>query len=198
MQSSRWYNWFENNSISRRVQTFCKCNSFDETIDLNSLSISRRKWRSMITNKWSNHDQIIQQNVFESQSISQSSNWWYNWEQQSCQYQMSWRVQRWILCRCNLFNWYNWHEQSCRHSCHDFVLLTVKSLRRMKSWIVSKTSSKIAVRSNWTLNIMNVNVRWSVKKSRRFSKSDIFHAIATMTFFAFKILFSFKQLIDFE
>ena len=38
----------------------------------------------------------------------------------------------------------------------NFVLLTVKNLRRMKSWTVSETSSETAVRSNWALSIVNV------------------------------------------
>ena len=38
----------------------------------------------------------------------------------------------------------------------------------MKSWIVSETSSEIAVESNWALSTVNVNVRWEQKIEKIF------------------------------
>ena len=101
------------------------------------------------------------------------------------------------FCKCNSLDE---ATDSNSHSCQyrdahvtNSVLLTVKNLRRMRDWIVSKTSSEIAVRSNWALSMW----MWDeMQKIEKISKSDIFNAIATTTFFAFN--FSSNQLIDFS
>ena len=192
MQSFWRYNWLEQSyqyrdAFKRSVNAILLMRQLTRIV----LSISRRDRNSIVTNKWFSHDQVIQRNVSESQSISQSLYWWYNWEQQSCQYQVSWRVQRWArsvdaisfdrttdskivmselrlmsltLC-CLLSRTYNaWRTESCQ-----------KYLQRLLSDLTER----------WVLRMRDES-----RKSRRFSKSDICSAIASTTSFAFNHLFS--------
>ena len=89
----------------------------------------------------------------------------------------SWRIDETFDVKWMWSSWWNnWFENKIINFVINFVLFIVQNLRRIKSWIVSKTSSKIVVRFNWTIRFWYEI--WNKIKRKRFSKSNVFNAIA--------------------
>ena len=91
----------------------------------------------------------------------------------------NWKIDETFDVKWMSFSWWNnWFENKIINFVINFVLFIVQNLRRIKNWIVSKTFSKIVVRFNWTMKFWYEI--WNKIKKRRFSKSNVFNAIATI------------------
>ena len=68
----------------------------------------------MATKEWPNHEQAVTAETYlKANRAAGAVLRRYNWLEQSYQYRVSWRVQRWSRCVGTILWWCNWLEQSC-------------------------------------------------------------------------------------
>ena len=191
MQSFWRYNWFEQSSISWRVQRFVNAFFMIKQLIWIIMLISRRDWRSIITNEWSSFEQIVQQkSIWWLITRSMQFFWRYNRLENSS---ISLRVRR----RTRFANIISLTKQLIRNNHFKFHVTTLCCLL-FKIYDVWKTESCQKHFQKLLFDLIERWIMWNEKiKNWRNFRNLIFNAIAFIRRLSRLIIF-FEQFIDFD